>query len=160
MTSLDIQQFFPEQLKIMEIFETKEKIIIELESQTKQETCPCCGVVSARYHGTYVRKVQDLPMMRKAVTLQIKAYEYNCEDPDCEVVSFAETIDGFLNHYSRKTERLADLICTIALETSCEGCSRICKAMNITISPDSVIRLLIKADHHPSKPWITVIAKK
>ena len=45
---------------------------------------------------------------------------------------------------SRKTERLADLICTIALETSCEGCSRICKAMNITISPDSVIRLLIR----------------
>ena len=76
--------------------------------------------------------------------MQIKAYEYNCENTDCEVVSFAETIDSFLNHYSRKTERLADLICTIALETSCEGCSRICKAMNITISPDSVIRLLIR----------------
>lgn len=59
-------------------------------------------VISARYHGTYIRKVQDLPMMGKAVTLQIKAYEYNCEDTDCEVVSFAETIDGFLNHYSRK----------------------------------------------------------
>ena len=144
MTSLDINKFFPEQLKITEISETEEKIIIELESQTKQGTCPCCGVVSARYHGTYVRKVQDLPMMGKAVTLQIKAYEYNCEHHDCEVVSFAETIDGFLNHYSRKTERLADLICTIALETSCEGCSRICKAMNITISPDSVIRLLIR----------------
>lgn len=144
MTSLDINKFFPEQLTITEISETEEKIVIELESRTKQGACPCCGVVSARYHGTYVRKVQDLPMMRKAVTLQIKAYEYNCEDPDCEVVSFAETIDGFLNHYSRKTERLADLICTIALETSCEGCSRICKAMNITISPDSVIRLLIR----------------
>jgi len=144
MTSLDINKFFPEQLTITEISETEEKIVIELESRTKQGACPSCGVVSARYHGTYVRKVQDLPMMRKAVTLQIKAYEYNCEDPDCEVVSFAETIDGFLNHYSRKTERLTDLICTIALETSCEGCSRICKAMNITISPDSVIRLLIR----------------
>ena len=144
MTSLDINKFFPEQLKITGLSETKEKIIIELESQTKQGACPCCGIVSAQYHGTYVRKVQDLPMMGKSVTLQIKAYEYNCEEPDCEVVSFAETIDGFLNHYSRKTERLAELICAIALETSCEGCSRICKAMNITISPDSVIRLLIR----------------
>lgn len=144
MTSLDINKFFPEQLKITGLSETKEKIIIELESQTKQGACPCCGVVSAQYHGTYVRKVQDLPMMGKSVTLQIKAYEYNCEEPDCEVVSFAETIDGFLNHYSRKTERLAELICAIALETSCEGCSRICKAKNITISPDSVIRLLIR----------------
>lgn len=144
MTSLDINKFFPEQLKITGLSETKEKIIIELESQTKQGACPCCGIVSAQYHGTYVRKVQDLPMMGKSVTLQIKAYEYNCEEPDCEVVSFAETIDGFLNHYSRKTERLSELICAIALETSCEGCSRICKAMNITISPDSVIRLLIR----------------
>ena len=50
----------------------------------------------------------------------------------------------FLDHYSRKTERLADFICTTALETSCEGCSKICKAMNITISPDSVIRLLLR----------------
>ncbi|MCR5540657.1 MAG: hypothetical protein K6F71_07555 [Ruminococcus sp.] len=76
--------------------------------------------------------------------MQIKAYEYNCVDLDCEAVSFAETIEGSLDHYSRKTRRLADLICVIALETSCEGCSRICKAMNITISPDSVIRLLIR----------------
>lgn len=144
MTSLDINKFFPEQLKITDISETKEKIIIELVSQTKQGICPCCGVVSEQHHGTYFRKVKDLPMMGKAVTLQIKAFEYNCEEPDCDVTSFAETIDGFLNHYSRKTERLADLICAIALETSCEGCSRICKAMNITISPDSVIRLLIR----------------
>ena len=36
MTSPNIQKFFPEQLKIQEISETNEKIIIELESQTKQ----------------------------------------------------------------------------------------------------------------------------
>ena len=144
MTSLNIQKFFPEQLIITEMSETSKKIIIKLKSQTNQGTCPCCGIVSAQYHGTYVRKVQDLPIMGKNVILQIKAYEYKCENIDCEVVSFAETIDGFLNQYSRKTERLSDLICTIALETSCEGCSRLCKAMNITISADSIIRLLMK----------------
>ena len=144
MAEMNIQRFFPTKLKVMDITDTSKKITIKLESQTKEGICPCCGVVSEKYHGTYIRKVQDLPMMGKAVTLQIKAYEYNCEESDCEVVSFAETIDGFLSHYSRKTERLADLICAIALETSCEGCSRICKAMNITISPDSVIRLLIR----------------
>lgn len=91
MTSLDINKFFPEQLKITEISETNEKIIIGLESHTKQGICPCCGVVSQNCHGTCVRKLQDLPMMGKAVTLQIKAYEYNCEDPDCEVISFGST---------------------------------------------------------------------
>ncbi len=40
MTSLDINNFFPEQLKITDISETKEKIIIELVSQTKQGIHP------------------------------------------------------------------------------------------------------------------------
>ena len=41
-------------------------------------------------------------------------------------------------------DRCADFLCTLAMETSCEGCSRICRAMNLKISGDSVIRLLIK----------------
>ena len=42
------------------------------------------------------------------------------------------------------TERCADFICALAMETSCEGCSRICRAMNLKISGDSVIRLITK----------------
>lgn len=53
-------------------------------------------------------------------------------------------MNGFLSYYGRMTERCADFICTLALETSCEGCSRICKAMNLKVSGDIVIRLLTK----------------
>mgnify|MGYP000276095873 CR=1 FL=1 len=42
------------------------------------------------------------------------------------------------------TDRCADFICTLALETSCEGCYRICKTMNLKTSGDSVVRLLTK----------------
>lgn len=42
------------------------------------------------------------------------------------------------------TERYADFICMLAMETSCEGCARICRAMNLQISGDSVVRLLTK----------------
>lgn len=42
------------------------------------------------------------------------------------------------------TERRADFICSLALEISCEGCSRICKELGIKISGDTVIRLLLK----------------
>lgn len=42
------------------------------------------------------------------------------------------------------TGHYADFICTLALETNCEGCSRICKSMNLKTSGDSVIRLLTK----------------
>ena len=45
---------------------------------------------------------------------------------------------------SRMTERCEDFICTLALETSCEGSARICRSMNLKTSGDSIIRLLTK----------------
>ncbi len=59
-------------------------------------------------------------------------------------MTFVGTINRFLNYYSRMTDRCVDFICTLALETSCEDCSRICRAMNLKTSGDSVIRLLTK----------------
>ena len=92
----------------------------------------------------YHRKVQDLPILGKRVQLEISSHEYECINDDCEVTSFAETFRGFLNTYSRMTERCADFICTLALETSCEGCARICRKLGIKVSGDTVIRLLLK----------------
>ncbi len=37
-------------------------------------------------------------------------------------------------------------VCTLALETSCEGCARICKTLGIKTSGDTVIRLLFEKD--------------
>lgn len=103
-----------------------------------------CGQKTASYHGTYLRKVQDLPVLGKTTRLYIIAHEYVCNNEACSKVTFAEDFDGFLSHYARLTDRCADFICTLAMETSCEGCARICRAMNLKISGDSVIRLLTK----------------
>jgi transposase len=78
------------------------------------------------------------------VQLEICSHEYECINDGCEVTTFAETFDNFLNTYSRMTERCADFICTLAMESSCEGCARICKALGIKISGDTVIRLLLR----------------
>lgn len=63
MTPFGLQRFFSEQLEIKDIVDTAEKMIIKLKSNSEQVVCPCCGVISGRHHGTYTRKIQDLPMM-------------------------------------------------------------------------------------------------
>ena len=113
-------------------------------SKTHSSKCPECGHETATYHGTYLRKVQDLPILGKSTRLYITAHEYTCNNGACSKVTFVEDFDGFLSYYGRMTERCADFICTLAMETSCEGCARICRAMNLQISGDSVIRLLTK----------------
>ena len=140
-----LREFFPEKcLKITEINQQENQVRIYAKSITTQCRCPKCGTLSTIYHGTYTRRVQDLPILGKNVRLEIKAREYRCANDDCDATTIAESFDGFLDPYSRLTKRCADFICMLALETSCEGCSRICDKLGIRISGDSVIRLLIK----------------
>ena len=142
---LALSTFYPEEsLKITEIIQQPEQIFIKMKSVTHRCICPECKQETNKYHGTYIRKVQDLPILGKRVMLDVNAYEYECENSECSITSFAENFDGFLNSYSRMTERLADFICTLALETSCEGCAKICRETGIQISGDTVIRLLLK----------------
>ena len=140
-----LNKFYPtDSLKITEIIEDKTAIVIRMKSITNTCKCPVCQQISNQYHGTYIRKVQDLPILGKHVQLEITAHEYVCTNDNCSVETIAETYNGFLNRYSRMTDRCAAFICTLALETSCEGCARICREMGIHISGDSVIRLLLR----------------
>ena len=141
---LFLNKYYPEEyLKITEVTDSNSKIIIHLKSTTSECECPGCKSTLTEFHGTYERKVQDLPILGKNVQLLIDVREYQCRNEQCSVTSVTESYNGFLNSYSRMTERCADFICTLAMETSCEGCARICKAMNINVSGDTVIRLLI-----------------
>jgi len=120
--SLNISTFYPiEGLYIQDVLEEEHKITIKLESQTKNCVCPKCKTISDHCHGTYKRKVQDLPILGKHVSLEITSREYYCDNEECDSTTIAESFNGFVNYYSRMTERLKDFICSIALETSCEG---------------------------------------
>ena len=142
--SLSMSQFYPENLPIQSICDSEDVINIILRSTTKTCSCPICKEETSKLHATHHRKVQDLPIYGKRTMLDINLYEFDCVNSDCSVTSFTETFDGFLNNYSTMTERLVDLMITLALETSCEGGARILKSMNVKISGDTVIRTLIK----------------
>lgn len=144
-TSIDLKPFYPMNLlNINSVTHTDESIKIKMKSKTHSYICRKCGEMTTHYHGTYTRIVQDLPILGKTVSLEITSYEYYCKNPKCDATSIVEDFDGFLSYYSRMTERCEDFICTLALETSCEGASRICKSMGIKTNGDSIIRLLIK----------------
>lgn len=158
-SSLDLSTFYPSNALVITQVEVGEKdITIKMKSNANSCECPKCHSVSTHYHGTYVRKVKDLPVLGKSVILEITSREYACDNDECDTVTVAETYQGFLNSYSRMTERLEDFICTLALETSCEGASRICRQIGINISGDTIIRLLLKRfENQPSTEYGDVI---
>lgn len=52
------------------------------------------------------------------------------------------TYNGFLSKYDRMTARCEDLVILLGMETSGEGASKICRAMGIFVSGDTIIRMI------------------
>lgn len=143
-TALDLQSFYPTDLKIIDVEEKPQEIIIHMHSVSQKCTCYKCGSPLIKHHGSHHRNVQDLPILGKRVKLDVQIFDYECTNPACDPFAVTETFDGFLTYNSRMTERLEEFICILAVETSCEACARILKSMNVKISGDTVIRLLSK----------------
>lgn len=155
---LDIQSFYPPELKITGVVESEDQIVIHMHSVSNKATCHKCGAPLIKHHGTHRRRVQDLPILGKRVMLDMQIYDYQCTSDSCGSFAATETFDGFLTHNSRMTERLEDFICLLAIETSCEAGARILNSVNIKVSGDTVIRLLIKRYRkQPVKPCGPII---
>lgn len=140
--TFNLQCFYPDTMNIISSSINEGLIQLSMKSNTHEAVCPACKKKSSIYHSTYRRKVQDLPILGKKVILNITAYRYYCDNTECKQKVFAEGLEGFAGWYRRKTERLEDMIITIAVNTSCEGCSRICIHMGIDVSGDAIIRLI------------------
>lgn len=144
-SNLDLRFFYPEDsFEVNECCVKEKCVLIKLKSKKCSCECPKCHQISNYYHGTYKRSVQDLPILGKNTTVIITAHEYECQNDDCPTKTITESYEHFLGYYGRFTERCEDFIVTLALETSCEGASRICKHLGIQVSGDTIIRILKK----------------
>lgn len=160
--TINLSGFYPDSLKIIKVSVEEDKIIIEMKSQKHSHECRKCEREMTKYHATYPRTVQDLPILGKQVVLKIRSYNYYCDNNECEVKSFVEDYESFIGKSKRMTYRCEELVKTIALETSCEGASAICKKLGIRISGDTIINMLKnesagKATFYEVNPGITSI---
>lgn len=88
--TLCLDKFYPEKdLMITDIDQQSDKIIIQMKSTSSSCKCPKCNHITQKYHGTYTRKVQDLPILGKSVQPEICSHEYACLNDECGVVSIA-----------------------------------------------------------------------
>ena len=146
-SNLDLGAFFPEYLKIIQIKDYENHVRILLVSETKSANCPVCGCESTSSRTSYWRRVSDLPILGKPVTLEIYIQEYNCTNKDCSEKTFREQLPGFLGAKMMKTKRCQDFILSLASEMSCEAASKFCKQIGVKISGDTIIRMLLRNTH-------------
>ncbi|MGW9188421.1 transposase family protein [Streptomyces rubiginosohelvolus] len=104
--------------------------------------CPVCGVWSNRLHGSYLRFPADVPSGGRSVVLQLKVRRFACGNPGCARRSFVEQIPGLTRRHDQRTERLRSILAAVGLAFAGRGGSRIARALGVSVSRSTVLRLV------------------
>ena len=121
---------------------TKQSLIISAISQTKKASCPSCKTESKWLHSTYIRQPKGLSWGKISVCLRLQVRRFFCRNPNCAKTTFAEQFPQIVLPHAQCTISAIDLLRAIAFETSAESTSRICRHLNMEVSPDTILRIL------------------
>lgn len=128
--------------------QTNQNLFMILEVNSSSATCPTCRKPSSRPHSRYCRRVNDLPYSDLTVQLQILVRKWFCDNSECESRVFTERL-SWLKPYQRRTERLEQALEKIALSTNCLTAEKVCRALHIPISHDTLLRKVKKLSFEP-----------
>ena len=129
---------------------------ITARTRTVLLACRGCGVISARVHDRYRRRLADLACGGRPVQVVLQARRFRCGNLACPVATFAEQVPGLTSWYQRRTARLRDLLETVALALAGRAGSRLAAAAGAAVSRFTLIRL-IRALPDPQAGPVTVL---
>jgi transposase len=129
---------------------------IVARTRTVSLACRGCGVVSARVHDRYRRRLADLACGGRPVQVVLKARRFRCGNPACPVATFAEQVPGLTSWYQRRTAQLRGLLEKVALALAGRAGSRLAAALGAAVSRFTLIRLVRALPDPPAGP-VTVL---
>ena len=116
--------------------ENEKEIHLYIKSKNKIGKCPNCNQ-RCYIHSTYNRTLQDTPINNKTTILQVKAYEYECINQECNISTFNEDLE-FAKKYQTMTDKLIQLILCISIFLSNSCASLILSFIGVKVSADTI----------------------
>lgn len=117
------------------------ELVFHWISKTEQAVCTECGNNCHKKTKTYLtRHIQDLPISGMTVYHAIKGNRYCCANPACASITFIEQFDEITDKDARLSNRLKDFVVREAIESSCNGTSKVLKSIGIKVSRDTINR--------------------
>ncbi|MGG5372232.1 ISL3 family transposase [Enterococcus sp. AZ196] len=129
--------FFGDDYFIYDSEEDPETIRLFIKSKPHPCTCPYCGSLSCKLHGTYVRRFQDTPIHGKLTYLYATLFNYDCLNTDCLHQTFTESLP-FAKPYQVRTDALNTFILGVSIFLSNECASHVLSLMGVIISNDTI----------------------
>ncbi|WP_226798032.1 transposase family protein [Cupriavidus necator] len=76
-------------------------ITVEACSTVRAAPCPACHRWSNRRHGSYVRRLEERPMLEQRVVLAVEVRRFKCANAGCPRRTFAENIHALAGRNRR-----------------------------------------------------------
>jgi transposase len=127
---------------VLVVVEGDGSLALVVEPTRSVVRCPPCGELTRRRHSWYERHPLDLPWRGKVVRMRVHRRRWFCDVPACPRKIFAERFDGALARYARRTDATTELLTTFALQAGGEGGARLACKAGVSISPDTLLRIL------------------
>ena len=93
-------------------------------------------------HGSYGRKVADLPCGGRRVILALTVRKFVCSAPTCPRQIFTERLPDLVQSYARMTNRLRDALVALGWATSAEVSERLAPSLGMLVSAQTLLRRL------------------
>ena len=124
----------------------KESIELHVKRNTLKETCPYCGEESGSVHSVHRKRIHDLPVQEKLLTLVLERRIFFCKNPQCKHKTFIEELHFIDGKCARQTKRLDERIRNIALKMSARSAKKVVNSGLTVISDDTILRILKKTE--------------
>ncbi len=133
------------QLRVDGVEMEKNTVNISVASTNGRSVCPHCQTISDRIHSSYSRHPADLPLADYTVRLGMAVHRFFCDNHDCEARTFTERIPAFIQHYARRTHRLAMKQQSVAIDAGGAIGQRVLTILDMPVNSDTLIRFIRNA---------------
>ncbi|MEO3863631.1 transposase [Acrocarpospora sp. B8E8] len=131
-------------VEITQVNVLDDHIAISARDRAGDARCRACQTPALRRHGSYRRRVHHGAIEGRPVMIEIEVTRYHCDNPGCELATFAVEIPALAPRRARRTPAMRATLEALARAAGGRTGARLAAAlgMRATASHDSLIRLL------------------
>jgi transposase len=150
--------FIPASLRVIAVAAEPERVTVMAVPRSAASCCPVCRRHSDRSHGSYERRLADLPWQGRSVSLRVRLRRLCCRNPACPRRTFSQSLPDVAVPHARGSRRLQDVQRHLGLALGGAPAARLAHRLALPASPSTFLRMVrIGPTPVPQMPHVIAI---
>ncbi|WP_424644013.1 transposase family protein [Embleya sp. AB8] len=130
----------PRGVLILDVREIEARLCITARTAGEEARCPDCGTSTRRVHDRYGRRLSDLAVGGRPVTIALTVRRFRCDAAHCPRRTFAEQAEGLTFRYGRRSRLQQAALEAIGRLPAGRAGARLADMLYCPVSPNTLLR--------------------